>query len=389
MSPSTSRQSRSGRSILRRNRSPRQVERTIVNHTPSRRKRVVAALTLLLSLGLTATACGSSSDDATITSDGKTELRYLTSPASVQFPELAADLGYFSKVTLKSVGETTSGPQSIQATATNDSDFGLAFNGAIVKLAGTESPITAVVDSYGADAQTFNGFYVLDGRSIRDARDLIGKKVGVNTLGAHSEFVIREWLAREGLSKDEIASVQLLVVPPINTESALREGQIDVGAFSGIFQERALQKGGLRVLFTDNIFGDFSYGSYVLRNAFIKRNPEAVKDFVQGTARAIRWAQVTPRADVVAKYKDIIGKRGRGEDPALADYWKSSSIPTPGGVIKEEEIQLWIDWLVRNGGLKEGQISATDIFTNDDNPYANGTYPPESGPEGTPVEGAS
>jgi ABC-type nitrate/sulfonate/bicarbonate transport system substrate-binding protein len=338
---------------------------------------------------LTATACGSSSDDATITSDGKTELRYLTSPASVQFPELAADLGYFSKVTLKSVGETTSGPQSIQATATNDSDFGLAFNGAIVKLAGTESPITAVVDSYGADAQTFNGFYVLDGRSIRDARDLIGKKVGVNTLGAHSEFVIREWLAREGLSKDEIASVQLLVVPPINTESALREGQIDVGAFSGIFQERALQKGGLRVLFTDNIFGDFSYGSYVLRNAFIKRNPEAVKDFVQGTARAIRWAQVTPRADVVAKYKDIIGKRGRGEDPALADYWESSSIPTPGGVIKEEEIQLWIDWLVRNGGLKEGQISATDIFTNDDNPYANGTYPPESGPEGTPVEGAS
>lgn len=344
---------------------------------------------MLLSLGLTATACGSSSDEATITSDGKTELRYLTSPASVQFPELAADLGYFSKVTLKSVGETTSGPQSIQATATNDSDFGLAFNGAIVKLAGAESPITAVVDSYGADAQTFNGFYVLDGRSIRDARDLIGKKVGVNTLGAHSEFVIREWLAREGLSKDEIASVQLLVVPPINTESALREGQIDVGAFSGIFQERALQKGGLRVLFTDNIFGDFSYGSYVLRNDFIKRNPEAVKDFVQGTARAIRWAQVTARADVVAKYKDIIGKRGRGEDPALADYWKSSSIPTPGGVIKEEEIQLWIDWLVRNGGLKEGQITATDIFTNDNNPYANGTYPAESGPEGTPVEGAS
>ncbi|MGB5111990.1 MAG: ABC transporter substrate-binding protein [Mycobacterium sp.] len=344
---------------------------------------------MALSLGLTATACGSASDEATITSDGKTELRYLTSPASVQFPELAADLGYFSKVTLKSVGETTSGPQSIQATATNDSDFGSAFNGAIVKLASAGSPIAAVVDSYGADAQTFNGFYVLDGRPIRDARDLIGKKVGVNTLGAHSEFVIREWLAREGLSKDEIATVQLLVVPPINTETALRAGQIDAGNFSGIFQERALQKGGVRELFTDKVFGDFSYGSYVFRNDFIKRNSEAVKDFVQGTARAIRWAQVTPRADVVAKNKAIIGKRGRGEDPALADYWKSSSIPTPGGVIKEEEIQLWIDWLVRDGELKEGQITATDLFTNDDNPYANGTYPPESGPEGTPVEGAS
>ena len=67
----------------------------------------------------------------------------------------------------------------------------------------------------------------------------------------------------------------------------------------------------------------------------------------------------------------------------------SSSISTPGGVIQEQEIQLWIDWLVRDGELKEGQITATDLFTNDDNPYFNGTYPPESGPEGTPVEGAS
>ncbi|MGK2881162.1 MAG: ABC transporter substrate-binding protein, partial [Mycobacterium sp.] len=87
--------------------------------------------------------------------------------------------------------------------------------------------------------------------------------------------------------------------------------------------------------------------------------------------------------------KDIITKRGRGEDSALAEYWKSSSIPTPGGVIKEQEIQLWVDWLVRNGERKEGQITATDLFTNDDNPYVNGTYPPESGPEGTPGEAPS
>ncbi|WP_414731637.1 ABC transporter substrate-binding protein, partial [Williamsia sp.] len=307
--------------------------------------RVLIAAALALTVGVSVAACGSSSDDATVTADGKTELRYLSQPSTVQFPELAAELGYFTKVTIKSVGETTSGPQSIQATATGDTDFGAAFNGAIVKLNAGGSKITSVVDSYGADDETFNGFYVLDGSPITSARDLIGKKVGVNTLGAHSEFVIREWLAREGLSKDEIASVQLLVVPPINTESALREGQIDVGAFSGIFRDRALEQGGIRVLFTDAVFGDFSYGTYILRDDFISKNPDAVKDFVQGTARAIRWTQVTPREEVVAKFKEILTKRGRGEDPALAEYWKSSSIPTPGGVIKPEELQLWIDWL--------------------------------------------
>ena len=356
-----------------------------VSHKHPWRVRIAAALALLV--GVTTAACGSA-DEATVTADGKTELRYLSFPATVQFPELAADLGYFTKVSIKAVGETTSGPQSIQAAATGDTDFGHAFNGAIVKLASAGSPITAVVDSYGADEKTFNGFYVLQDSPIRTARDLIGKKIGINTLGAHSEFVIREWLAREGLSKDEIASVQLLVVPPINNESSLRQGQIDVGAFNGIFQQRALENGGIRELFTDRIFGDFSYGSYVFRDDFIKKNPDAVKDFVQGTARAIRWTQVTPQAEVVARFKDIITKRGRGEDPALAEYWKSSSIPTPGGVIKPEEFQLWIDWLVRNNELDKGKLTPQDIFTNDDNPYADGTYQPDSGPDGAPVVAA-
>lgn len=342
----------------------------------------------LLVVAVIATACGSSGSEPATTADGKTVLRFLTSPASVQYPELAADLGYFQKVALESVGDSTSGPQAIQAVATGETEFGSAFNGAIVKLAAGGSKITSVVDSYGADAETFNGFYVLDGGPVRSARDLIGKKVGVNTLGAHSEFVIREWLAREGLSKSEIDSVELVVVPPLNTEEALRQGQIDAGNFSGIFRDRALDRGGLRVLFTDKIFGDFSYGTYVVRDDFKQQNADAVKDFVQGTARAIRWTQVTPRSEVVARFKKIIAGRGKGEDPELAEYWKSSSIPAAGGVIADKEIQLWIDWLVRNGELEKDKLSASDLYTNDDNPYANGTYPPESGPDGQPVKAA-
>ena len=35
---------------------------------------------------------------------------------------------------------------------------------------------------------------------IKTARDLIGKKIAVNTLGAHLEFMLREYLARNGLT---------------------------------------------------------------------------------------------------------------------------------------------------------------------------------------------
>ncbi|GCE40379.1 ABC transporter substrate-binding protein [Rhodococcus sp. USK10] len=343
--------------------------------------RTLAAAAALLSLTSLAVACSKS--ETTTTADGKTVLRYEGTTGQVSFPELAADLGYYQKVELNWIGDTTSGPQSIQNAATGQTDFGGAFNGAVLKLAAADSPITSVIGYYGSDKETFNGYYVLDGSPITSARDLIGKKVGMNTLGAHHEFLVREWLAREGLTPDEIKQVELTVVPPVNTEQALRQGQIDVGTLGSVFRDKAVERGGIRPLFTDeSIFGSFTYGSLLFRNDFISKNKDAVADFVQGTARAIRWTQTTPRADVIAKYKEIITGRGRNESTDLVDYWKSPGVAGPGGVITDKEIQTWIDWLVRNGELEDGKLTPADVYTNEYNPYANGTYPADSGPDG-------
>ncbi|TQC45270.1 ABC transporter substrate-binding protein [Rhodococcus sp. WS4] len=343
--------------------------------------RTLAAAAALLTFTSLAVACSSS--ETTTTADGKTVLRYEGTTGQVSFPELAADLGYYQKVELNWIGDTTSGPQSIQNAATGQTDFGGAFNGAVLKLAAADSPITSVIGYYGSDKETFNGYYVLDGSPITSARDLIGKKVGMNTLGAHHEFLVREWLAREGLTPDEIKQVELTVVPPVNTEQALRQGQIDVGTLGSVFRDKAVERGGIRPLFTDeSIFGSFTYGSLLFRNDFIAKNKDAVADFVQGTARAIRWTQTTPRDEVIAKYKDIISKRGRNETTDLVDYWKSPGVAGPGGVITDKEIQTWIDWLVRNGELEDGKLTPADVYTNEYNPYANGTYPADSGPDG-------
>ena len=343
--------------------------------------RTLAAAAALLTFTSVAVACSSS--ETTTTADGKTVLRYEGTTGQVSFPELAADLGYYQKVELNWIGDTTSGPQSIQNAATGQTDFGGAFNGAVLKLAAADSPITSVIGYYGSDKETFNGYYVLDGSPITSARDLIGKKVGMNTLGAHHEFLVREWLAREGLTPDEIKQVELTVVPPVNTEQALRQGQIDVGTLGSVFRDKAVERGGIRPLFTDeSIFGSFTYGSLLFRDDFIAKNKDAVADFVQGTARAIRWTQTTPRDDVIAKYKDIITKRGRNETTDLVDYWKTPGVAGPGGVITDKEIQTWIDWLVRNGELEDGKLTPADVYTNEYNPYANGTYPADSGPDG-------
>ncbi|WP_366945266.1 ABC transporter permease subunit [uncultured Metabacillus sp.] len=222
-------------------------------------------------------------------------LRYSGSAGQVTFWELAEDLGYLDPLKLEWTGNSTSGPENIQATVSNSIDFGGAFNGAIIKLKEAGAPITSVIGYYGSDEQTFNGYYVLEDSPIKEAKDLIGKKIGVNTLGAHHEFAIIEYLRREGLTEKEIDEVSLVVIPPASGEQALRSGQLDATTLGGVLQDKALERGGIRPLFKDtDLFGSFTAGSLVFRDDFIKKNPNTVAKFVEGTAKAIEWARNTP-----------------------------------------------------------------------------------------------
>lgn len=334
------------------------------------RRSASAAIALLVAV-TALPACGTA-DGATGGAQVK-ELRYQGWVGQVLLPELAEDLGYLGDVKLKWIGNTISGPQDIQAATTGDTDFGGAFNGAIVKLAAAKAPVKAVIGYYGANAQTFNGFYVLDGSPIKSARDLIGKKIGVNTLGAHAEAVTKTYLARNGLTDTEIEQVQLVVVPPVNTEQSLRQGQIDVASLSQTLRDRAVERGGIHPLYTDfELLGTFTAGSYVVRDDFIRKNPDTVRAFVAGTAKAIEWTKTQPRAAVIARFEAILRKRGRNEDNGQLKFWKSSGVAGKGGVIADKEFSTWVDWLSREGELKGKQVDPGDIYTNEFNPFRDG-----------------
>ncbi|MFD6175653.1 MULTISPECIES: ABC transporter substrate-binding protein [unclassified Isoptericola] len=347
-----------------------------------RTRRGVAALSAAL-LGLTLSACAGATA-AQESASGKTVFRYQGGTGTVSYPELAEDLGYFEDVELEWIGDVTGGPASIQAAVTGETEFGSAFNGAIAKLQSTGAPVTSVISSYGEDDETFAGYYTLEGSGITSARDLIGKKVGLNTLGAQYETVLKEWLAREGLTPEEVAQVELVVVPPVNLEQTLREGQIDVAALSGVIKDKALDRGGIDTLVDDTeLYGGFAYGTYILRDDVIAKNRDAVQDFVQGTARAIRWAQTTPVDEVRDRFRSIIEKRHHtGETTDLVPYWKSAGISVPGGVIQEKEISVWVDWLEQDGQVDDGALTVDDLYTNEFNPYANGEFAPDAGPDG-------
>jgi ABC-type nitrate/sulfonate/bicarbonate transport system substrate-binding protein len=300
----------------------------------------------------------------------QSEIRYQGWAGQVTFPELAEDLGYLAPLKLKWVGNTISGPQDIQTVVTGDIDIGGAFYGAIIKLIAAKAPIKAVVGYYGSDDNTYNGYYVKEDSPIRSARDLIGKRVAVNTLGAHLEFVLREYLARNGLGAAEAKQVTLVAIPPVAGEQALRQGSVDVTTLSGILRDKALERGGLRRLFADtDLFGNFTGGSYVLRDKFIKDNPNTSRKLIEGVSRAIAWAQATPPEEVRARFERIIAERKRNEDASPIKYWKSTGVATKAGVIGDAQVQVWIDWLVKDGLLKPDQLKPSDIYTNAFNFY--------------------
>lgn len=295
-----------------------------------------------------------------------TELRYEGSANNVTLPELAEDLGYFGEVKLNWVGNTISGPASIQSAATGATDFGGAFSGAVVKLIEAGAPVTAVINYYGEDEKTFNGFYVKEDSPIRQPKDLIGKKVAVNTLGAHADAVINSYLKKNGLSQEEIKQVQLVVVPPNDTEEAIRRGQVDIGSLGGVLQDNAVAQGGLRSLFNDyELFGTFAGGQYVLRDDFIKQNPNTTRIFTTGVAKAIEWARSTPREEVIARFKSIIDKRQRSESSDALKYWKSVGVPAKGA-ITDEDFSRWSDWL-KDTGIVTGGITPSKYYTNEFN----------------------
>jgi len=294
-------------------------------------------------------------------------LRYEGSAGNVTYPELAEDLGYLDPIKLQYVGNnSTGGPHSIQSVVTGDIDFGSSFNGAIIKLIAAGAPIRAVLASYGTDEQTFSGFYTLDDSALRGPKDLIGKKVAMNTLGAHAEFALKEYLVRGGLTPEQIKQVTMLVLPPVNGELSLRHRQVDLAGFSVLLRDKALQRGGIRMLFNDQeMFGNFNAGSFVLSKRFMSENPNSSRKFVQATGRAIEWARTTPREQVIERFKAIVAKRKRNEDGTSLGFWRSTGIATKNGELTDHEFKMWVDWLVEDGQLQKGQLKIRDLYTNE------------------------
>ena len=141
-------------------------------------------------------------------------LRYLASQGGLSAHELAAELGYFkgTGITIENVGYAAGGPASLIALASGDVELGSAATSAVLNSIIGGNDFVAAYPSNGINAEVQSIFYVLEDSPIKDIKDIAGKSIAVNTLGAHLDYTIREALHSVGLPTD--AANQVVVPGP-------------------------------------------------------------------------------------------------------------------------------------------------------------------------------
>ena len=290
-------------------------------------------------------------------------IRYLTSQGGLSAHELADVLGYFkgTGITLENVGYVQGGPASLFALASGDVELGSAATAAVLNSIAGGNDFVAAYASNGINKTTESIFYTLEGSPIKSIKDLQGKTIAVNTLGAHLDYTVREALHSVGLPEN---AAKLVVVPGPQLEQVLRSGQVDISAFGywqTTFQGAALKNGPLQKVFGDtDVLGEIAGGFVVLRRDWIKEHPEAARIFVEKSQAALEYARLHPEETkkVLAKALAV-----RNENPEIAQYFAGYGV-REGGRAVTRDLQFWIDVLVRGGVLKPGQLKGEDILYN-------------------------
>ncbi|MDR2133104.1 MAG: ABC transporter substrate-binding protein [Clostridiales Family XIII bacterium] len=351
-----------------------------------------AVLLLLMGLLLTQSACGKEEAQGEAAPSGETasedasagasetggeeyevlDIRFLGMPGTIWAVELAEGLGYLDPLRIDFVGNANGGPETLQALQTNNIDLGYAAtNGIINIVAASDKNIVSISPLGGTDENTNAVILVLEDSSIQGARDLIGKTVGVNTFGAQNEAFIKNYLRKEGLSTEEAAQVELVVIPAGEAEQVLRSKQLDAVVISGAFKIRALDEGGVRAIANEyDVWGAMQVSLYAVTRDFAEQNPNTTRKLTSAIGQAYDWVNSTPIDEVRAKLKEIMEARAEerpGENPAVLDYWTGFGVSEPGGLIDAESLDFWLDWAVINGDIEEGLLTPEDIYTNEYN----------------------
>jgi NitT/TauT family transport system substrate-binding protein len=210
---------------------------------------------------------------------------------------------------------------------------------------------------------------------IKTFTDLKGKKIGVTSMASAGVIVARALAAQNGMNPDRDISV-VVAGEAGQTAALLRSGQVD--ALSQFDTQYALTENAgvkLRMLDHPEIAKFPSNGLVALEQTLKENRAEAVA-LAQGYAKGSLFAMTNPDAAIRIMWEVWPFTKATGKDEATAmkddiktlearaKNWKHESVGlTKWGENSEVNYQAYVDWLQKNGLLKE-RSDAKDLIDN-------------------------
>ncbi|MCE7699692.1 MAG: ABC transporter substrate-binding protein [Methanobacterium paludis] len=190
------------------------------------------------------------------------------------------------------------------------------------------------------------------------AREQSGNKVKV-AVGDRSDCGDLEfdaWLRSNNLTKDDITYV---VLPDPQQEQALKQGQIDIATLHPPFYKKAEADGGVRIFLNSyQAFGPAAGLTLVVfTDDYISKYPGTVRDFINAYKDGERWINNNRDEAGNITAKDI----GLPYTSNVHYYSDSGAIDST----VKGYLQQWIDAMVADGDIKQGQYKPEDLYTTE------------------------
>jgi ABC-type nitrate/sulfonate/bicarbonate transport system substrate-binding protein len=267
------------------------------------------------------------------------------------------ELGFFAEegIKLEFVGPVPA-PQLVAAVVAGKIDVGGAHVGRTIAGISAGAKIKAVSAHLETTKEVPHMVYVTRADSpIKTAQDLIGKKVGLATIGGCHEYTPYAYLLKNGI-QDPKSKLQITVMSDSLLDQALLQGDIDVAGY-----HRSPDQIGkdFKVIFSDyDVWGTIGGGAPAyFSEKFIAEKPDLVRRYVNAIVKTHNWSNENPQ-----KAAEITAKRGNVAAKSVRPVYYA-----PNSIIKEETVTLWIDLLKEFGEIK-GDIRPDQIYTNEFNP---------------------
>ena len=264
-------------------------------------KKRILALTLALAMVFSLAACGSKEETKTAETTAADEaaetitlnVAYMPNYGSLWAVTTAMEKGYFEEegitVNLTSFQD---GPTIIAAMESGSIDIGYIGQGAHKLCINGNAKIFAL-------SHISNGDAVIGGPEVKTLEDLKGKTVAYSS-GTSSEDILKNALAKAGLTMDDIEAVEMEAA---NIVTAMLSGGVDACATWSPNSLKILEEGTDVTLLCDNktfIDTTVSLASWIVTPSYADENAETILKFTKALYKAMDYA-----AD--ANYDEVAG----------------------------------------------------------------------------------